>query len=41
MRPVLATSYIVVSKNPINGFFYSGPFIDADAALAWIKDASV
>ena len=39
MRQVMVTSYIVVSGNPINGFFYFGPFIDADAALAWAKDA--
>ena len=39
MRQVLETSYIVVSSNPINGFFYFGPFIDADAALAWEKEA--
>lgn len=35
----MAVSYIVVSGNPINGFFYFGPFIDADAALVWAKKA--
>ena len=39
MKPALAVSYIVVSGNPVNGFSYFGPFIDAGAALAWAKDA--
>lgn len=31
------TGYIIVAGNPINGFFYYGPFIDSDAALTWAR----